>query len=50
MHRQQEIQDEVKVALKPYYYNKEITKEEYKYIYKRAVKKVNITYSLKPPY
>ena len=43
--QKQQIQEkainEVKTAIKPYYQKKEITKEEYKEIVRKAVEKVN---------
>ena len=41
LQRNQKISDEVSEALKPFYRYKEITKEQYKQIYKRAMEKVS---------
>ena len=40
LHLQERVVDEVKVALKPFYNRKEITKEQYKDVLRRAVPKV----------
>lgn len=40
--RKQLISDELKEALKPFYRHKEISKDDYKYIYGRAFEKVGI--------
>ena len=47
LRRNQQIQDEVKGALMIFYRHKEITKEEYKYIYTRAVKKASTMRTVK---
>ena len=40
LHTQERAVEEVKLAIKPYYQKKEITKEEYKDILRKAVHKV----------
>lgn len=40
LHTQERAVEEVKLAIKPYYQKKDITKEEYKDILRKAVHKV----------
>lgn len=41
LHKQERASEEVKLALKPFYSKKDITKEEYKEIMRKAVFKVS---------
>lgn len=41
LHTQERAVEEVKLAIKPYYQRKDINKEEYKDILRKAVHKVN---------
>ena len=40
LHMQERAVEEVKLAIKPFYQNRDITKEEYKEILRKAVQKV----------
>ena len=42
---QEKAAQEVKLAIKPFYQNKDITKEEYKEIVRKAVDKVSYSFS-----
>lgn len=42
---QEKAAQEVKLAIKPFYQNKDITKEEYKEIVRKAVDKVSYAFS-----
>lgn len=45
MQIQERAAQEVKLAIKPFYQNKDITKEEYKEIVRKAVDKVSYSFS-----
>lgn len=42
LHMQERAIEEVKLAIKPFYQKRDITKEEYKEILRKAVQKVSI--------
>lgn len=47
LNRQERVIEEVKVVLKPSYQKREITKDEYKEIMRKAVPKVNVVAALR---
>lgn len=48
LHTQERAVEEVKLAIKPYYQRKDINKEEYKDILRKAVHKVSLQTQIQP--